>query len=234
MRTIMLLAATALAATGAQADVFLPEGDADSVLHLDDDLGVVGRIDGLENPHGLAVASSRGLLVIGSLSQTERSDATAPDRPAGMSEAEHEAHHGGMAGGPDASSVVTLARMADHGVAARIEVPGMVHHVEVDSSDRYAVVTHPGLEGVSIVDLQDGSVRGPIRTGPEPEYAVFLPEEDAFMVSNAGDATLSVLDPERGVVLRNLPLDAGPKHLDRAEDGTRAFHLSGESGSDSC
>lgn len=206
------------------ADIYLPEGDADSVLHLADDLTEIGRIDDLENPHGLALAPARGLLVIGSLSETE-TDGTAPDRPEGMSEADHAAHHGG--GGMDAGrkSLVSFVRAADHAVTRQIEVPGMVHHVAVDATERFALVTHPGPEGVSIIGIETGHVRGPIRTGPEPEYAVWSPEEETFVVSNAGNATLSHVDPERGIVLRNVPMDEGPKHLARAEDGAIAVAL---------
>ena len=230
MRPCILITAAVLAGTAAQSDVFLPEGAANSVLHLNDDLEVVGRIGDLENPHGLAVAEGRGLLVVGSLAQTARADSAGMERPAGMSEEAHDAHHGGSKAEGGAVSIVTLVRVADHGVEARIEVPGMVHHVEVDDAGRYAVVTHPGLGGVSILDLKDGSVRGPVATGPEPEYAVFAAEQGTFLISNAGNATLSVLDPERAIVLRNLPLEAEPKHLDRAADGTVAAALA-EAGS---
>ena len=216
-----ILAAATLLATTAYGDVFLPEGEAGSVLHLADDLSEIGRIEGVENPHGLAVAPSRGILVIGSLAEAEADDMEAPE---GVSEADHDAHHGGS-GGTGVASIVTLVGMTDHAVAARIAVPGMVHHVEVDADERWAVVTHPGQGGVSLIDLDEESVRGPIATGPNPEYAVWSPDEEAFVVSNAGNATLSVVDPERGIVTRNLALDDGPKHLDRARDGMIAAAL---------
>jgi hypothetical protein len=205
-----------------------PWGDADSVLHFSDALETVGRVDGVENPHGLAVAPGRGLLVIGSLSQTERADAAQVEKPAEMDAAAHDAHHGGAPAGTGTVSIVTLAGIADHAAVARVEVPGMVHHVEVDAAERYAVATHPGLEGVSIIDLEDLSVRGPVRTGPEPEYAVFDPEAGVFLVSNAGNGTISRLDAARGIVLSNLPLEAGPKHMDLAPDGTVAAALADE------
>jgi hypothetical protein len=227
MRIVPTLIAGLLAGT-AQADVFLPQGDVGSVLHLNDALEVVGRVDGVENPHGLAVAPGRGLLVIGSLAQTAREEAAEMDKPAGMDADAHDAHHGGASGGTGSVSIVPLARIADHEPMARVEVPGMVHHVEVDAAERYAVVTHPGLEGVSIIDLDDLSVRGPIRTGPEPEYAVYDAEAGVFLVSNAGNGTISRLDAARGIVLSNVPLDGGPKHMDLAPDGTVAAALADE------
>ncbi|WP_299821630.1 hypothetical protein [uncultured Jannaschia sp.] len=148
------LAAGLLAGT-AQADVFLPSGDADSVLHLNDALANVSRVDGVENPHGLAVAPGRGLLVTGSLSQMAREDAAQMEKPAEMDAAAHDAHHGGAPAGTGTVSIVTLASVADRAPVARVEVSGMVHHVEVDAAERYAVATHPGLEGVSVIDLED-------------------------------------------------------------------------------
>ena len=245
MRILTALATATVMATGAHADIFLPEGDAGSVLHLSDDLAEIGRIEGLENPHGLALAPSRGLLVVGSLAERESPEGsrmemdmdsgmdisgdmdmtTDMEQPEGMSDAEHDAHHAGGEAKTGAVSIVTLVGAADHRVQAEIEVSGMVHHVEVDAAERFAVVTHPGLGGVSVIDLEDNSVRGPIATGPQPEYAVFDPDRDAFLVSNAGNATISVVDPERGIVLSNIPLDAGPKHLDRTAGGTVAAAL---------
>ena len=227
MRILATLAAASTIATGAQADILLPEGDAGSVLHISADLSEIGRIDGLENPHGLAVAQGRGLLVVGSLAEEDAAEDMdmSVERPDGMTPAEHDAHHGASETGSGAVSIVTLVRIEDHEVTARIEVPGMVHHVEVDDAERYAVVTHPGLGGVSLIDLEDGSVRGPIATGPQPEYAVFDPEQGAFVVSNAGNATLSIVDPVRGIVLSNMPLEDGPKHLARAQGGTLAAAL---------
>ena len=224
MRMPMIMTA-ALVATGAHADVFLPEGDAGSVLHLTDELEVVGRVGELQNPHGLAVAPERELMVVGSLSQVERAEMVDMEQPSDMDGAAHDAHHSGGSSGTGTVSIVTLVRISDHVVAARVEVPGMVHHVEVDAAERFAVVTHPGLGGVSVINLEDLSVRGPIRTGPEPEYSIFDPEGGTFLISNAGNGTISTLDPERGIVLSNLPLDAGPKHLDRAMDGTVAAAL---------
>ncbi|WP_299821632.1 hypothetical protein [uncultured Jannaschia sp.] len=57
---------------------------------------------------------------------------------------------------------------------------------------------------------------------------MFDPEEDVFLVSNAGNGMISRLDAARGIVLSNLSLEGGPKHLDRAPDGTVAAGLAEE------
>lgn len=236
MRALALcLTTTALLAAPAFADTFIPEGDADSVLHLADDGSVIGRIRGLENVHGLALAPRSGTLIAGSLSQARRepgsadmagadADGTSGSmiRPESMSQAEHERHHLGGAATSGAVSVVSLVDADTHEVTRRVEVPGMVHHVAVDAAERHAVVTHPGLGSVSIIDLGTGGVTATMATGPEPEYAVADPETGRFFVSNAGNATISELDPEAGIVTRNIPLEADPKHL-QLVPGTRTL-----------
>lgn len=229
MRSLALFFFAAFVAVPATADVFIPEGDANSVLHLDDLFETVGRIEGLDNVHGIDVAPGRGLLVAGSLSLHDAASGEM-NQPTGVSDANHEAHHG-AAGGIDSDTVsnVTLIALDDYSVAGVIEVPGMVHHVAVDADERFAILTHPGLDGVSLIDLETRRLAGFMATGPEPEYPVWSEATNRFLVSNVGNATISELDPERMIVNRNIPVDGGtPRHLDLGVDGTLAVALADE------
>ncbi|SEO10253.1 YncE family protein [Palleronia pelagia] len=239
MQNLLIFAATtALTAGVATADVFIPEGDADSILHLTDDGTVVARVDGVRNVHGLAVAPDLNLLIAGSLSAApkgtglpvlesshsigmgsmsdsgENAEMTM-DGDEKMTDAEHDAHHGptnGAAVSGD-TSIVTILDKDTHAPVRKVPVAGIVHHVAVDPSETYALVTHPSLGGVSIIDIAEGVAAGPIATGPNPEYAVADPRTGRFFVSNAGNATISEVDPAKGFVARNIPLETGPKHL---------------------
>ena len=213
----------------ASADVLLPEGDAGSVLRLSDDLSVLGRIEGFPAVHGLAAAPARGLLIAGSLAESDEGI----ERPAGMSMDDHDAHHGdgamGAAAGMKATtSPLSLVDAATGEIVHRIAVPGMVHHVAVDADERYAVATHPGLGSASLIDLETRELVATIATGPNPNYAVAGPSNGRFVVSNAGNGTLSVIDPERAFVERNIKIDGAGEHMvlregraivARAEDG---------------
>ncbi|MDT0684080.1 YncE family protein [Roseicyclus sp. F158] len=239
MRNLLLMTATtALTAGVASADIFIPEGNADSILHLADDGTVVARIDGVENVHGLAVAPDAQLLIAGSLSEApsgtglpvlqsshsigmgtvsvggENAEMTVGDDEK-MTDAEHDAHHGAAesATGSGDTSIVTILDTDTHEPVRKVTVAGIVHHVAVDPSETYALVTHPSLGGVSIIDIAKGVAAGPIATGPNPEYAVADPKTGRFFVSNAGNATISEIDPAKGFVARNIPLETGPKHL---------------------
>lgn len=207
--TALLALGTALAAP-ATADVFIPEGEPGTALHLGSDFAPQGRVTGLSNVHGMGVAPKRRLLVAGSLSEIEPGSIAKPDT---VSEEDHEAHHGGGTPADGAVSLLTLVDAESYEVTRRIEVPGIVHHVEVSADERLVAVTHPVLGGISIIDLETGEVSATIETGPMPEYAIANPETGNFFVSNAGNDTISVVDPEEGYVIRNIKLSGGPKHM---------------------
>lgn len=209
--TTLTLGAVLMTASAANADVYIPEGELGTVLHLDRSFNEMGRIEGLDNVHGLAGAPERGVLVAGSMSESAPGDAV---RPATVSEEDHAAHHGsGDTARPDAVSLVTLVEAESREILRRIEVPGIVHHVGISSDERFAAVTHPGLDSVSLIDLESGEVTATLATGPVPEYAVADPKTGNFFVSNAGNATISVLDPKDGIVTRNFKLQGPPKHI---------------------
>lgn len=212
MRTpLMTIGAALVASSAATADIYIPEGERGTVLRLDDSFNAAGRIEGLNNVHGLAGAPKRGFLVAGSLAETTPGKVA---KPAAVSEEDHEAHHGGGAKAePSSASLVTLVDADKGDILRRIEVPGIVHHVGISSDERFAAVTHPGLDAVSVIDLESGQVTATVATGPIPEYAVADPKTGNFLVSNAGNATISVLDPEDGIVTRNFKLQGPPKHI---------------------
>jgi len=230
------LAAVLASAGGARAaTVFIPEGSAGEVLVVDATTDSVrGRVGGLEDVHGLGGAARARYLVAGSYAERPTAGAAAIERPAGVSEDEHAAHHGGgtrpatAAGG--AVSILAMIDPTSLAIVQRREVPGAVHHVAVSPDGRYAVATHPNADGVSVVDLSDFSVRNPIRTGTQPNYAVFSPDGSRVYVSNAGNGTVSEIDTRRWFVRRNLLAGDTPEHLVMAADGQRLYVANVEAG----
>ncbi len=226
--TIGIAAVVALAALPASAGLIIPEGKAGSALRVDDNLAPIGRIKGLGNNHGLALAASRGLLVSASLNVQSRADIT---RPAGVSEKEHAAHH--LAGVEDKWTKVGLIRLVDLKTGAivhQIEVPGMVHHVTVGANDRFALATHPKMGAVTIIDLETQKVVATIKTGPKPNYAVYDPKTASFYVSNAGNATISQVDPLAGTLVRTLKTPGGAEHMAIDVPGRRLFAAEADTG----
>lgn len=226
--TALTLGAVLMAGSASIADVYIPEGELGTVLHLDQSFNEAGRIEGLDNVHGLAGAPERGILVAGSLSESVPGDVA---KPAAVSEEDHDAHHGGRdMAKSGAVSLVTLVDADSHEVLRRIEVPVIVHHVGISADERFAAVTHPGLDSVSLTDLESGEVTATVTTGPVPEYAIADPKTGNFFVSNAGNATISVLDPEDGIVTRNFKLQGPPKHIQLDADARQLIVSESDNG----
>ncbi len=221
-------AAAILVSSTAFADVYIPEGGAGTVLHLDETLNVVGRITGLDTIHGMGGASDRGILVAGSLTEVPFGEVKKPDA---VSEEDHAAHHGG---GDKSSasgvSQVTIVDAESHDILRLIKVPGFVHHVAVSADERYAVVTHPGLDAVSVIDLESGQVNATIATGPMPEYAIADPKSGSFLISNSGNNTISEVDPEAGIVVRNFKLEGPANHMQLDADARQLFVSESDNG----
>lgn len=229
-----------LFATGAFAaepgTVFIPEGSANSVLVVRADTGeTVRRIDGLEAVHGLAGAPGVPYLVAGSYAETAREDATDVERPEGVAADEHAAHHAPAAkplGPADAgTSIVTILDAANGEILRRIEVPGAVHHTAVSPDGRFAVATHPGGDGISVIDLATLTLAVYVATGPTPNYAAFGADPGVVYVSNTGNGTVSEVDLARGIVRRNLIVEGGPEHLAIASETGRLYAADAAAGS---
>lgn len=215
--------------------VYIPEGSAGSVLIVDATKDtVIGRIPDLPDIHGLGGAAGVPYLVAGSFAESAADQPPAIPKPAGVSESEHAAHHGGAKppATPTANSIsiMTILDAEKREPIRRLEVPGAVHHVAVSPDGHYAVATHPNADGVSIVDLSDFTVRHFIHTGPTPNYAVFSPDSRKVYVSNSGNGTVSEIESGKAFVSRNLPAGDMPEHLVISQDGKVLYVADAEAG----
>lgn len=220
---------------GAQAaTVYIPAGSAGEVLVVETETDtVVGRLSGLHEVHGLGGVPGGRYLVAGSYAESSPAEMPAVDKPAGVSQDAHAAHHGAAAKAEAkrALSILTVIDKSDGSTAARLEVPGAVHHVAVSPNGRYAVATHPNDDGISVLDLSDFSLRPLLRTGSFPNYAVFSPDGAKVYVSNSGNGTVSEVDTERWIVRRNLIAGESPEHLAVSQDGKQLYVANVEAGS---
>ncbi|MBL4615978.1 MAG: beta-propeller fold lactonase family protein, partial [Magnetovibrio sp.] len=122
----------------------------------------------------------------------------------------------------DAISYLSIIRTEDNMIERRVAVPGSVHHTLITPDDKFAIATHPGNGGVSIVDLVTYDVKL-VRTGPVPNFAVAAPDGGAVYVSNAGNNTISMLDTKRWIVRWNIEVGDGPEHMVLSADGYYLF-----------
>lgn len=205
--------------------VYVPLGGNGEIAVVDVATDTVGaRIPGLTAVHGLAATPDGRFLIAGSY-EARKAGAPAPDRPSGVPEDEHEAHH--RAPPPGAAdgelSTVSIIDRKSAEVVRRIDVPGAVHHVAVSPDGRFAVATHPQGGGITAIDLGSSLVVANLATGPLPNYAVFSPDSRILYVSNAGNDTISAIDTGRWIVKWNLVAGSSPEHIVLASDGSRLF-----------
>jgi len=208
--------------------VYVPQGGTNSILVIDaSNDKIVGTIPGLELTHGLAATHDGRFLIAGAYTETTAEKTPAPPKPAGVSEDEHAAHHAKpqtpAAGRGGAVSYVSIVRVGDKSIERRITVPGAVHHVAVTPDDRHAILTHPGNDGVSVIDLSSNTVIRVVLTGPLPNYAAVHADGTRVYVSNAGNNTVSEIDTRNWIVTRNILVGKSPEHLVLSRDGNRLF-----------
>jgi YVTN family beta-propeller protein len=220
-----VVASAGAAAAAAGSLVYVPTGESAEVVIIDAATATpVGRISGLPAAHGLAVTPDGSRLIVGSFDERTPGSAM-PAKPAGVSAADHAAHHGG--GSKPASqageSTVSIVDTATREVVRRIDVPGAVHHVAVSPDGKFAAVTHPGADAVTAIDLDSYDVVRTVPTGAQPNYAVFSPDGARLYVSDAGDDSVAVVDTQDWEVATRIGVGESPEHLALSPDGSRLF-----------
>lgn len=242
MRNKIFQIAFAIAITGvaaspvmAEPTVYVPLGEAGEILVVDAKTGrATSSFPGVPAVHGLAGTPGWGFLVAGSYDEREKGADPAPPKPAGVSQADHEAHHAknpqGKGEAKDVISFLSIIRLPDGTVTRRIEVPGAVHHTAVVPGGRFAISTHPNGDGVSVVNLAHGKVMAVVRTGPSPNYVVVSPDGKKAYVSNSGNNTVSEIETQYWTVARRFDVGEGPEHLTLSSDGSILYVANGDAG----
>jgi YVTN family beta-propeller protein len=222
--TIAVLTAPAVSAER----FYIPLGSDNAIVAIDPaEDAIVGRIDGVPAVHGLAATPDGRFLIAGSFDERQ-AGAMAPEKPAGMAEDEHAAHHSkdpAVRGGAGASvvSTVSVIDIGTGSVVRRVDVPGAVHHVSIDPAGRFAALTQPNQDAVTILDLASYTVAATIVTGPLPNYAVFSPDGQRLYVSNVGNNTVSDITADGWIVLRNAIVGESPEHVVLSADGETLY-----------
>lgn len=199
--------------------VYVPVGSADEILIIDGEQDrVIGSISDVSNVHGLAASAKSGLLVAGSMSLAPKNQAI----PEGMSEDEHNAHHGDgnlqKAQAAGNLSNITIIDASAKRVVKRIDVDGISHHSAITPDERYALATHTTAGNVSIIDLQDKSFLRTLETGPAPNYVLVTSNGKYAYVSNSGNNTISEIAVGQWTVRRSFKTGATPEHMVFSDD----------------
>lgn len=191
-----LLAAPALA----EPTLYVSTGSGNEVVGIDTTThAITKRFTGVINPHGLTATPDGEYLLAGSL--------TPAANPAD----------------PNLKGTLYLVHPAHGHVMSTIPIADWSHHQGISPDGRYVVSTHPGVGGVSIVDMMQQQQVAFIATGPAPNYALFDPAGKQLYVTNTGNATVSVITVGDWQKKRDLPAGMTPGHMVLSADGKRLF-----------
>ncbi|RDD62038.1 YncE family protein [Ferruginivarius sediminum] len=223
---VLLAASPGAQARDAEDLVYIPLGEAGRILAVDPGTdAVVGAIDGLPNVHGLGVSKDGQVLVAGSL-DTWASGEMQATKPAGMSDSDHDAHHGGgkaqMSHDPR-TGLVSVIDPDTREAVRRIEVPGSVHHIAVASDGRFAIATHPMTGRISVVDPEDFKMIANLHVGHNPNYTAITADGKRAYVSVAGADTVEEIDTGSWRVTRTFHVGVSPEHVVLAPDERHLF-----------
>ncbi|HSG10394.1 MAG TPA: hypothetical protein VLB10_01445 [Gammaproteobacteria bacterium] len=223
--TVVSLVLGVAGAAGAAPLMYVATGDANDLVIIDlESDRIVGRIDELENAHGLAASAKTDYLVAGSMKpqQQEGGDMA---KPAAVSEEEHAAHHAGGEASEEIQSPSFLSIIhPEHGhVMRRIAVRSLTHHTAISPDGRYAIAVHSGAGGISVVDLDKMDVITTVQTGGWPNYAVFSPSGERLYISNAQPGTLSEIETQNWSVKREIKVGKKPEHMVMSRNGEHLF-----------
>jgi len=210
---ISLLSAMAVAGP----KMYVPMGNANDIVIIDLETDkIVGRIDELENAHGLSSSPNSEYLVAGSMKPQEHDVPASPDKPAAVSEEEHLIHHAGGNNNninPTRESYLAIVHPKHGHVMRRVSVRSLTHHTAVSPNGKIAVAVHSGAGGISVVDLEKMLVIKEIDTGQWPNYAVFSKDGSRLYVSNTGVNTISEIDTNGWKMVRELKAGKEPEHM---------------------
>jgi len=240
--TVLLISSQFLVGTLLAAPtMYVPTGESNEIVIIDLQKDKVsGRIDELENAHGLSSSDNTEFLVAGSMQVENPSKKTGAGKPAQMSEAEHNSHHANVTkGGKSATnkktkptpSFVSIVHPKDGHVIDRIKVRALTHHTAVSPDGNTAVVVHSGAGGISVIDLNRKEVISTLDTGLWPNYAVYSRDGKTVYVSNAKPGTVSEINTQTWKVTRQIKVGKDPEHFALGRQGKNLYVANTGSGS---
>jgi len=132
---------------------------------------------------------------------------------------------------PEAGTVTVVERHSWQ-VLSVLEVPGEPAGVAFDDLQLKAYVARSAEDAVEILDRASGARPPPIqlRPGDHPMDLALTPDRSLLVVVNSGSATVSFVDPARGIELDRAQTGADPVSLTLDHLGRRAYVCNRTSG----
>lgn len=95
--------------------------------------------------------------------------------------------------------------------------------VAITPNGKYAYVTHPQSNYVSVVDLASTSVTQTITVGNAPYYIAITPNGKYAYVANEADDTVSMIDLKSNTATNTISVGNGPRGVAITSDGKHVY-----------
>lgn len=219
MKTLKIILSVALAiffsaGSGWAESIFAPLGESNQIARFNKKGTKVEKLYGnLESPHGLAITPNGKYLYSASL--REKNEEAEMDRPKGVSEAEHETHHGGQEEKAPVKtlSFITKLDAATGKILRRINVGKFTHHVTVTPDGKFVIGVQSGAARIVIINASTDKVLKYIPVGKAPNYALVTKDSKQVFISSAGENALVVIDGKTWRKKGKISVGKGPEHM---------------------
>jgi len=227
---LLKLSLLIFSSSNAESLMYVPTGEGNEIVIIDvENDRIVGRINELENAHGLSTNMKTEYLVAGSMKVIDSDNKKNGVRPAVVSEEEHNVHHAvddikkEKVKVTDGLSYISIVHPKHGHVMRRITVRALTHHTAVSPDGKFAIAVHSGAGGISVIDLVRSEVIKTIQTGLWPNYAVFTQEGKFVYVSNARPGTVSEIETKNWTIVRELIVGKEPEHMVLGSNDTMLY-----------
>jgi YVTN family beta-propeller protein len=101
---------------------------------------------------------------------------------------------------------VTAIDLADGKVTPRLVAGSRLHAVVPVPGTGLALATAGGSDSAILFETATGKVRAEVKTGANPDAAIYEPGSRTVWVMNAKDGTISIVDPRAAKVVATVPV----------------------------
>ncbi len=203
----------------ASPTVYIPLGSANEILIIDAATDkVTGKIDGLNNPHGLSLTPNGEYLVVGSNNEAP----VGKNKMAGKPGKPTMEGHGQMVekSGPSKHDTMNkpgqppMAKPADMSEAQHEK-----HHAPAASGLSQAV----GVSKISLIRVADNTLDSAIKVQGMAHHTFVTPDGRYAVSTHTSAGTISLIDLTTKKLFRTIHTGPQPNYVEMTQDGKRMY-----------
>jgi len=224
--------------------VYIPLGSANEILIVDAKKDkVIGKINGVVNPHGLASTTDGKYLIAGS--NTERmggqgkksgmskksgmpkqSGMPAMPKPPGMSDATHKSHHpkqGGGASGMMGGQTKAPAKPAKSPTMAKPAGMSEADHKKHHAPQAGGLPPAVGISDISLIRVADNQVEKRIKVRGMAHHILTTPNGKYAVATHTTAGTITLIDLAKKKIFRTIHTGPLPNYVAVTRNSRRMY-----------